>query len=986
MRSNSLGHTEVYKGFDCQVVVGGDRDEGVEVLVGELVLQSEAAAVEEGAGEVGGEGREGGAAVAVDDDHMMNQAHSVYDYKKPIPHLHWFYVLAKEVEPNPNRQQRKSDHPRSPRLSKAVLAMRKKFEDDESVASAPDDSVDYFFRCPRVRKRKSDMVKHKCKGKSRDTIEESGLVTKSSRSSTKKRKIIQTSESRSTKCTQTAKGQGVPRKPKNQDDERPEAEKGNARVLKRTPFWFLFDALRKNKLPTNKCRKDDAFVSDIIKTYVPGEHGFKIGRKFVRLTRNDYWLCKHTKVVRSVETEAFPRILKWNIPDMHKVFKKTSIRSLSHNQVKVGNLIMTRKERIYDGDVEAVEQIMETENEEVETMETGDEEGDTENEEGGTEDEGDTENEKGKSMGNQSQEHVVIESYTCGNSGTDESDDELRGTNGQKESIRDTYLFIVMQQSKKRWRKGTAEGSPMKLFKMLDVCHSQNMKKEGHREVEPIEMAHENDWRTLENHRLLGEVSKLKGTIEQMQGQIIEMATSDKQVKADHLKAIDVKDIEITLLREHITLLMKEEALLIDIVDDIEVQKVTQQHRSEPPKDGALPSKVEATQSKRKMPHRKPRKSSVCHRRKTNGMNRTCGNSGTDESDDELRGTNGQKESIHDMLAGVSNSPCNSDGKTYRCPNQIPFIVMQQSKMQIAMEERYSRRKSNEIIQDVGCMPFTEHEKEGHREVEPIEMAHENDWRTLENLLLLGEVSKLKGTIEQMQGQIIEMATSDKQVKADHLKAIDVKDMEITLLREHITLLMKEKALLIDILDDIEVQKVTQQHRSEPPEDEALPSKGEAAQSKRKMPLSKGKEAPSRRKMPRSKKATSSEGPISKAQEVLSMLPKEDQLKISQLWKTGSTSELINASFNMHLKQDLVAAKNPGDPLDRMLDNWIKKTRSFRLDCGVIVIYIMQRVPWDKEIESNLPNDECKKIRVEILHEFLSDEELYSWTQKANKE
>lgn len=32
----------------------------------------------------------------------------------------------------------------------------------------------------------------------------------------------------------------------------------------------------------------------------------------------------------------------------------------------------------------------------------------------------------------------------------------------------------------------------------------------------------------------------------------------------------------------------------------------------------------------------------------------------------------------------------------------------------------------------------------------------------------------------------------------------------------------------------------------------------------------------------------------------------------------------------MHLKQDLVAAKNPGDPLDRMLDNWIKKTRSFR--------------------------------------------------------
>ncbi|XP_058179445.1 uncharacterized protein LOC131298146 [Rhododendron vialii] len=56
------------------------------------------------------------------------------------------------------------------------------------------------------------------------------------------------------------------------------------------------------------------------------------------------------------------------------------------------------------------------------------------------------------------------------------------------------------------------------------------------------------------------------------------------------------------------------------------------------------------------------------------------------------------------------------------------------------------------------------------------------------------------------------------------------------------------------------------------------------------------------------------------------------------------------------------------------------------LDCGVIVIYIMQRVLWDKEIESNLPNDECKKIRAKNLHEFLSDEELYSWTQEANKE
>lgn len=68
-RRNGGGDTVVLLEHVVEVVVGGNGDEGVEVLVGELVLQGEAAAVEEGAGEAGGEGGEGGAAVAIDDDH-----------------------------------------------------------------------------------------------------------------------------------------------------------------------------------------------------------------------------------------------------------------------------------------------------------------------------------------------------------------------------------------------------------------------------------------------------------------------------------------------------------------------------------------------------------------------------------------------------------------------------------------------------------------------------------------------------------------------------------------------------------------------------------------------------------------------------------------------------------------------------------------------------------------------------------------------------
>lgn len=42
-----------------EVFIGGDGDEGIEVLVWKLVFEVKRAVVEEGSGEVGGEGGEG---------------------------------------------------------------------------------------------------------------------------------------------------------------------------------------------------------------------------------------------------------------------------------------------------------------------------------------------------------------------------------------------------------------------------------------------------------------------------------------------------------------------------------------------------------------------------------------------------------------------------------------------------------------------------------------------------------------------------------------------------------------------------------------------------------------------------------------------------------------------------------------------------------------------------------------------------------------
>lgn len=54
-----------------------------------------------------------------------------------------------------------------------------------------------------------------------------------------------------------------------------------------SPFWLLFDALRKKKLDTSKCRKSDETIVQIIKTYQACEHQFKIGQKLLKLTKHD---------------------------------------------------------------------------------------------------------------------------------------------------------------------------------------------------------------------------------------------------------------------------------------------------------------------------------------------------------------------------------------------------------------------------------------------------------------------------------------------------------------------------------------------------------------------------------------------------------------------------------------------------------------------------------------------------------------------------
>ncbi|KAE9461907.1 hypothetical protein C3L33_06228, partial [Rhododendron williamsianum] len=58
-------------------------------------------------------------------------------------------------------------------------------------------------------------------------------------------------------------------------------------VLKRTPFWRLFDAIIQGRLTPNQCRKSDKLIVKIIEAYDHATRKFRLGGKYVGLTRND---------------------------------------------------------------------------------------------------------------------------------------------------------------------------------------------------------------------------------------------------------------------------------------------------------------------------------------------------------------------------------------------------------------------------------------------------------------------------------------------------------------------------------------------------------------------------------------------------------------------------------------------------------------------------------------------------------------------------
>ncbi|XP_058225350.1 uncharacterized protein LOC131334384 isoform X2 [Rhododendron vialii] len=63
--------------------------------------------------------------------------------------------------------------------------------------------------------------------------------------------------------------------------------KGHKKIMKKTPFWRIFQAIFDKKLTPALCRKSDQMIINIINAYDPATDGFKLGRKSIKLTRAD---------------------------------------------------------------------------------------------------------------------------------------------------------------------------------------------------------------------------------------------------------------------------------------------------------------------------------------------------------------------------------------------------------------------------------------------------------------------------------------------------------------------------------------------------------------------------------------------------------------------------------------------------------------------------------------------------------------------------
>lgn len=58
-------------------------------------------------------------------------------------------------------------------------------------------------------------------------------------------------------------------------------------VLKRTPFWGIFEAIMEDKFTISQCRKSDKLIIEIIQTYDPTKDKFWLGKIYMEVTRAD---------------------------------------------------------------------------------------------------------------------------------------------------------------------------------------------------------------------------------------------------------------------------------------------------------------------------------------------------------------------------------------------------------------------------------------------------------------------------------------------------------------------------------------------------------------------------------------------------------------------------------------------------------------------------------------------------------------------------
>ncbi|KAH7842967.1 hypothetical protein Vadar_011162 [Vaccinium darrowii] len=61
----------------------------------------------------------------------------------------------------------------------------------------------------------------------------------------------------------------------------------HTKVLKRTPFWGIFEAVMENKFTIPQCRKSDKLIIEIIETYDPTKDKFRLGKTYMEVTRED---------------------------------------------------------------------------------------------------------------------------------------------------------------------------------------------------------------------------------------------------------------------------------------------------------------------------------------------------------------------------------------------------------------------------------------------------------------------------------------------------------------------------------------------------------------------------------------------------------------------------------------------------------------------------------------------------------------------------